>query len=156
MNKIIKIDGENKEDSEINTLNTSNMNLCKIFPIEIVELIWKFVPLETKVWVSKEYYEKYHRLVIYPKIIIKYSSFIRYVVRENMYYVFQMHLNYYNDWLTLRNWKYQKQTFCNFADYVLFISSKNGKILYLLKEYEKEHCKNKHKNKRIKYTKWTN
>ena len=156
MNKIIEIDGGNKEDSKINVINNSIMNLCKIFPNEIIKLIWDFVPLETKVWVSKEYYEKYHRLVIYPKIILKYSSFIRYVVRENMYYVFQIHLNYYNDWLTMRNWKYQKQIFSNFADYVLFISSKNGKILYLLKGFEKEHHKNKHRNKRIKYNKWTN
>lgn len=134
----------------------SILYLYDLFPNEILELIWDFVPLETKVYVTKKYYEKYHEKILYPKIKPHYSSFIRYTVRENMYYVFQMHLNYYNLWLSMRNWKYQKQIFCNFADYVSFISSKNGKILYLLKDFEKEHDKNKHRNKRIKYNKWTN
>jgi len=100
MNKIIEIAKENKEAKE-NKQET--MELCQIFPGEILELIWKFVPLETKVFVTKDYYETYHESIIYPKIKPYYSSFIRYIVRENMYYVFQIHLNYYNDCLTMRN-----------------------------------------------------
>ena len=122
MNKIIEIDKENKQAKE-NKQET--MKLCQIFPLKILDLIWKFVPLEIKTCITKDYYETHHKLIIYPKIKLHYSSFIRYIVRENMYYVFQIHLNYYNDWLTMRNWKYQKQIFCNFADYVIFISSNN-------------------------------
>ena len=156
MNKLIQIYEVSKENKQAKENKQETMKLCQIFPLEILDLIWKFVPLEIKTCITKDYYETYHKLIIYPKIKLHYSSFIRYIVRENMYYVFQIHLNYYNDWLTMRNWKYQKQIFCNFADYVIFISSKNGKILYILKEFEKEHHKNKHRNKRIKYNKWTN
>jgi len=136
--------------------NKSIIHLYTIFPPEIILIIWKYVSLQTKVYITKENYEKYHRLVIFPKIRPYYSSFVRYVVNQNMWYVFQTHLNYYNEWLCMRNWKYKKQIFCNFTDYVLFVSSKNGKLLYLLKGFEKEHHKNKHRNKKDKYTKWTN
>jgi hypothetical protein len=131
------------------------MNLYTLLPSEIVEKIWNFLPLESKVLVLKKYYEKYHSKVILPKIT-NYDGYMRFVIRNNYSYLFKMNLNYYDSWVSKRNWKYKKQIFCNFADYIYFLTSNQPKIYYILKEFEKIHQKNKHKNIKHKYIKWSN
>ena len=131
------------------------MNLYEVLPVELIEIIWKYIPMSCKALLTKEQYETYHEEYILSNIQ-NYSGFIRYVIRENMYYVFRIHLNYDHNWKAQRSWKYKKQTYCDFAEYVYFYSTKYPRIHYLLKEFEKVKRKNKHRKMKSKYIIWTN
>ena len=131
------------------------MNLYEILPQELIDIIWNYIPMSCRALLTKEEYEKYHEEYILSNIR-NYGGFIRYVIRENMYYVFKIHLNYYNTWKAKRSWKYQRQIFCDFADYVYFYSTKYPRIHYLLKEFENQKRKNKHRKMKSKYITWTN
>lgn len=135
------------------------MNLYEIFPSEIIEIIWNYIPTSKKALLTKECYEEYHEEHILPKIT-NYHGFMRYVIRNNMNYVFNIHLNYYGSWIAKRNWRYGKQIFCDFSEYINFYSIKFPKIHYILrefeKEFEKEKRKNKHRKMKSKYILWTN
>ena len=48
--------------------------LYNFFPQELVEKIWNYLPITTKVWTNKYYYEKYHYDLIYPKLKLNYNA----------------------------------------------------------------------------------
>ena len=138
--------------------------LYEIFPPEIIEIIWNYVPNTTKVWVSKYYYEKYHYELIYPKLKLNYNSYMRFIIRNQYIYLMQINIKeHYVTWCNkIINLKYKQKTFPRYIDYVKNLSLENNsnKIYNLLKNYENNNNSNKSlkSNRKIKhkYNKWNN
>ena len=58
-------------------------------PQELKDIIWSFVDITVKVWVTKEYYEKYHNKIILKKIPDFYN-YMNYVIIKKHNYVFSI------------------------------------------------------------------
>ena len=138
--------------------------LCKIFPQEILEKIWDYIPNSSKVWVNKYYYEKYHYSLVYPKLKLNYNSYMRFIIRNEYLYLMKINIQeHYDVWSNkIVNIKYKKHTFPKYVDYIKSLSLENNsnKIYSLLKSYENRNKINKSlkSNRKIKYkyNKWTN
>lgn len=138
--------------------------LHKIFPQEILEKIWFYIPNSTKVWSDKYYYEKYHVSLIYPKLKLNYKSYMRYIIRNEYLYLMKINIiDHYDMWCSkIVNIKYKKHTYPKYIDYIKSLSLENNsnKIYSLLKNYENTNKTNKSlkSNRKIKYkyNKWSN
>ena len=144
------------------------MLLYQIFPSEIIEIIWNYIPISIKVWVSKTYYEKYHYSIIYPSLKLNYNSYMRWVIRNQYIYLMKINVvEHYSLWSSkLVNIKYKNKTYPMYISYIktLALENNSNKIYSLIKNYEKENEKNNKtnkslkSNKKIKYKKnqWSN
>ena len=140
------------------------MLFYKIFSIEVIEMIWSYIPISTKVWISKECYEKYHYSIIYPKLKLRYHSYMRYVIKNQCSYLMKINLNeHYAIWCNkLVNIKYKDKTYPTYISYIKMLALENtsNKIYSLIKNYEKNNKINKSLklNRKIKHKKnqWSN
>lgn len=138
--------------------------LYQIFPQEILEKIWFYIPNSNKVWISKYYYEKYHYTLIYPKLKLNYNSYMRFIIRNEYLYLMKINIQeHYYVWCSkIVNIKYKKSTYPKYVDYIKTLSLENScnKIYNLLKNCENTNKTNKSlkSNRKIKYkyNKWTN
>ena len=141
------------------------MNLCQIFPPEILEIIWSFLPEESKAFVSISYYKKYHKLYIYPMLKPRYDSYMRFVIRNNYLFLMKQNLtDHYEKWIKSYNWHYRQETYTTYIHYLLTISIEynSQSIINLLRETIKKNSKinkkqlNQNKTIRRKYNTWSN
>lgn len=141
------------------------MKLYKIFPPEILEIIWDFLPEKSKAFVTKSYYEKYHKLYIYPLLKPRYDSYIRFVIRNKYLFLMEQNLtDHYQSWITLYNWRYRQETYTSYIHYLLTMSFEynSQSIINLLRETIKKNSKinkkqlNQNKTIRRKYNTWNN
>lgn len=141
------------------------MKLYEIFPPEILEIIWSFLPEESKAFVSRAYYKKYHKLYIYPMLKPRYDSYIRFVIRNQNLFLMQQNLtDHYERWIKSYNWRYRQETYTTYIHYLLTISIEynSQSIINLLRETIKKNSKinkkqlNQNKTIRRKYNTWSN
>ena len=141
------------------------MKLYKIFPREILEIIWDFLPEKSKAFVTKTYYEKYHKLYIYPLLKPRFNSYIRFVIRNNYLFLMEQNLiDHYETWIKLYNWSYKQETYTTYIHYLLTASIEynSQSIINLLRETIKKKSKinkkqlNQNKTITQKYNTWSN
>lgn len=141
------------------------MKLCEIFPSEILEIIWNFLPNKSKVFVTKSYYNKYHKLYIYPMLKPRFDTYIRFVIRNKYLFLMEQNLkDHYEKWIKLYNWHYREETYTTYIHYLLTISIEYNSqpIINLLRETIKKNSKinkkqlNQNKTIRRKYNTWSN
>lgn len=141
------------------------MKLCEIFPQEILEIIWGFLPEKSKAFVTKTYYEKYHKFYIYPMLKPRYDSYMRFVIRNQYLFLMEQNLtDHYERWIKLYNWRYKQETYTTYIHYLLTISIEynSQSIINLLRETIKKNSKknkkqlNQNKTIRRKHNTWSN
>ena len=133
-------------------------------PDEIVTIIWSYVCNENKIFINKEYYLKYNYLI--DNIIDygsygRYESYIRDIIRLDFIFVFTQILERkYTFFLRIRNYKYNNVIYSNFLMFLLYFCNKNNaqkcsnliNLQLSLSGLKKE----RRKNNRLKYNKWSN
>ena len=138
--------------------NKLNMELLNLLPNEILVLIWSYVDIKQKIWVTKSYYEKYHKLIL-PDIP-RFNSYMHFIIRNKYDYLFNIMLkDNYTLWINKKKWPYKEIIFNNYLDYLLYLCNKSNasKLKEILANYKKSNINvNKYKIKRTNYNRWTN
>ena len=148
--------------------NTSKINIKfdqKVFfqnlnklPIEIIDIIKKYMPRLTFVFLNKEYYIKYHYLFT-ESIKSKSENYIRTMIRQDNDFVIN-NLFYESSikWISMHNYYYKDCIYMNYLYFLLHYSIDNDseKCVKLLNNLIKElgFKKNQHKKKTIRYIRW--
>ena len=154
-------------NSNINTTSgstlgsTSNSTTCLyyILPAEMVLHIWSFIPNETRVWLTKEYYEKYHKECILPLLKPRFDTYIRYIIRKKHEYLIKIQLkDNYDMWIKKYNWEYKNYIHTTYIHYLLYLcrNYNSNKIYNIIKNYKKNNSLKLNKSIKGKYNKWTN
>ena len=136
-------------------------NYIQYLPDEILNIIWNYLNPIHKIFINKDYYNKFNYLI--DNLISKgrYESYIRDVVRNDSNFIFKNILNrQFNNWLQISDYKYNNIIYSNYILFLLFFSNKNNSNkcnnqinLQLQLSGLK---KNWYKNNRIKYNQWSN
>lgn len=99
------------------------LNLISLLPQEIKEIIYNFIPMEQKCYLTKNLFVDYYKKKI--KNIPLYQSYIRYIIRNNHVFIFNLNLhNNYKHWFNLKNWNYNNR---NYKNYILYIKDYTNK-----------------------------
>ena len=115
-------------------------------PLEIKEIIWSYVDVSKKVWVSKYYYEKYHNTLILINIP-DLKKYMTYIIIKNDNYIFNM---IYQE----KRQYWQKPWYMHnmsYPTYEMFLKAKaeqhkNTFVSQLIKENNKTRLKEKKKH----------
>jgi hypothetical protein len=100
-------------------------------PDEIKNIVWEYIPLVTKAFVTKENYLKYHNLMFSSSL--QKDSYIRDMIKRDNDFVFNQLMNdYYYRWIKIKNYLYNNSIYLN---YIYFIRD------YCV-EQESTKCKN--------------
>lgn len=111
------------------------MDIVAKLPDELKEIVWSYVDIETKVWVSKYYYEKYHNTIIL-KNIPNFNKFVLSLIIKKHNYIFAIIYSCMNKtWKYPTRWNYQNETFLTYQSFLKYKADKydNQYILELLK-----------------------
>lgn len=112
------------------------LNNISFLPQEIKEIIYYFIPIEQKCYLTKKIFVNYYKEKI--KTIPIYESYIRYVIRNNHIFIFDLNMLYnYNHWFNLKNWKYNNRIYKNYLMYINEYANKQNKhnLYQILKKY---------------------
>jgi hypothetical protein len=129
------------------------MDIVKKLPPELTEIVWSYVDIETKVWVSKYYYEKYHNTVILKNIPNINKYIISLIIKKDNY-IFDIIYNYTKTtWKYPTQWNYRNETFLTYEAFLKYKAEtyNNRYVLELLKGKK---SKKEYKDKKNKYLGW--
>lgn len=131
------------------------MYIVQFLPSEIQEIIWSYIGNNTKVWLNKYYYEKYHNSLILVNIP-DLHKYINYIVIKKHNYIFRIiYRDRYLNWQRHSKINYTNLFFTNYEEYIKYISQKyeNNYINELIKERQRGKTQFKEKKK---YLSWRN
>ena len=103
------------------------------FPNEIKEIIYYYIPIEVKMNLTKQcFIDNYKKKIT---ILPNYDSYIRYLIRNNHYFIFKLNFNINkNNWFNLKNWNENRIKYKNYNEYLKSYSLKyNSNINELIK-----------------------
>jgi len=126
-----------------------------LLPDDMINIIFDFLPIRYKIFLTKEFYLKYHNKIY--KYISLYESYLKCIIRNDNSFAFSEiikdHLEKWNN-----HKKYSYKTY-KFGNYNFFVE-------YLIWEYNAKKCSDiwskknkergygKHKKNIIRYIKW--
>ena len=133
-------------------------NLNKL-NIELLDIIYSYIPKTVSVFLTKKNYIKYHHFIRNMIDMTKIEKYIRSMVRQDNDFVFERLLyENYKRWLNMRKYYYKE---CIYANYLNFLESyaidnESSKCRTLLiKLFEEEGLKkNQHKKNVVRYIRW--
>ena len=126
-------------------------------PEDLIQIIWEFLEPEIKVWINKEYYEKYHSVI--QIMIPRFDSFTRSMVRRDNDFTMQQIIqeNLWR-WIRIKKYFYEGRIYPNYMLFLLNYCVDNDAIKcknILYRELEKYGLsKNLHKKNRIRNIRW--
>ena len=119
-------------------------------PMEIKEIIWSYVDLKKKVWVSKYYYETYHNALILNSIP-DFKKYMNYIIIKNHNYIFniiyQERKNYWQ-----KKWYLHDMTFETYELYLKYKAEQYNNV-FVSELIKKENKKTRFKEKK-KHLTW--
>jgi len=124
-----------------------DMKYLKLLPWEIMEIIWYYLPITTKIRTKKVYYEKYHYLIY--KEIRNFDKYMLNIIQNKYKYLFKLVISEkYIEWIK------QPQYYCNFDSYttnilVMCDANKNPEFKSYIIHFKKETAINKLKEQEI-------
>jgi len=130
-------------------------------PYQLIEKIWHYLPMTTKIFISRNDYIENHNVLYDNKIIKSRDNYIRDMIRNDYDFVFNFIVKEsIYDWIRIRRIFYREIIYGSYLQYLMDLTvdhnaSKCRKILM----NEMSLCglsKNLSKKKRIKNSKWTN
>jgi len=129
-------------------------------PCELIDLIFDYLSIRVKIFLTKEFYYQYH-LHFYESILIRNKEcFIRFILRSDNYFVFKQLLSEnYEKWINnIKNYKYKNFSYKNYIyflkDFCIFNDS--FQCSNILCEFLKKHnlCQNQHKKNTVRNIRW--
>ena len=87
------------------------MDIVAKLPPELKVIVWSYVDINVKVWVSKHYYEKYHNVLILKKIPDFNKYIISLIIKNNNYIFDIIYNNMRKSWRRSTIKIYGNQTF---------------------------------------------
>ena len=96
-----------------------DMNYLNKLPWEIIEIIWYYLPIETKIRCRKVYYERYHYIILSK--IRRFDDYMVYIISKKYKFLFKLVLD--ECYLKLIN--------NNYCDSTLMYDSYTTKLLVL-------------------------
>ena len=131
-------------------------------PQELVDIIWDFVDLNTKIFVCKSYYLNYH-FKIPENLNIKFDCYLRNLIKFDCHFIFSLVLNEEKERIikiNKKNFSYRNSRYNNYLDYLKnliyeYQANKSQKIFLEWIHNNKDICKNSFKKKK-RDNKWTN
>lgn len=140
-------------------------------PIELIKIIFDFLPDHHKICLNKNYYEKFHYLT--RQLIINnflcgksagLESVIRDIIKKDHHYPFEKLINEnFNKWVSMKKYRYKSLLFSNYIYFLIYYCNENSSIACLNKlmtndNYIKTFGINKKQHKNIINTsiRWTN
>jgi hypothetical protein len=129
-------------------------------PNELIDSIYVFIPMKTKVFLSRTFYTYNHYLVRNYVSKGNMESYIRDTIRRDNDFVFFQILNEnFIKWIfEIRNYKYKNIIFQNYLYFVkeFCLINESMKCRNVLNDFIKKHdlCKNEHKKNPRRNTRW--
>ena len=130
-----------------------DISLLDQLPEDMIRVIGDFLPIQTRIWLSRKEYVQYRCTIGIP---YSFDSYIRRVIRNDYDFILQIQFNKnYKTWRKGNPWYYKNYTLPSYLDYLNFLcieheSQKCRKIV-------KEKRKRKHKKIRIRNNNtWSN
>lgn len=131
-------------------------------PVEIKKYIFLYIDNNTLMWINKDYYKKYHKLLINSSNIRKNKneySFIRHIIKKDYDFVFEENLfENFNKWILKKKIYHGYLIYANYIYFLLnyCIEEKSPKCKNILVETMKSkglyhNIKNKQIYKIIRY-----
>lgn len=95
-------------------------------PLEIKEIVYYYIPDNVTSNFTKksfiEYYEKKRKIIPY------YNSYIRYLIRNNHEFIFNLNLEINSKhWFNLKYWKYENKIYSSYLTYLKQYTNKQNK-----------------------------
>ena len=109
-------------------------------PGEIKKYIFLYIDYNTLMWINKDYYKKYHKLLIKSPNIIKNKneySFIRHIIKKDYAFVFEENLlENFNKWILKKKIYHGYLIYANYIYFLLnyCIEEKSPKCKNILVE----------------------
>ena len=130
------------------------MDIVKQLPQELKEIVWSYVSLIIKIWITKECYEKFHSTLILP-YIPDFNKYITYIIIKKDNYIFDV---IYKE--KKPHWQRQyRQNNTKFKTYELFIKNKaeqyeNHYVINTIKQSNKSKLNKTVFKEKRKYLTW--
>jgi hypothetical protein len=131
-----------------------NFILEDIFPIELIRIIKKYIPIPILVYLNKYYYLKYHYSI--KRYIIKdqFENYVRNIIKRDYSLVFsQIFKENVKKWILLKKYNYKNNIYSNYIYFLLDLCLENESTncQNIIKKYLKESglSKNQHKKNTI-------
>jgi hypothetical protein len=126
------------------TPHSFNMNYLYLLPWEIMEIIWYYLPITTKIRTKKKYYERYHYLIY--KNIRFFDLYMRDIIQHRCRYVFKLIVSEcYIKWTNGQPYYHLSGNFDSYMTNILAIcdAKKNPEFKRYLIYFNKEIAENK-------------
>ena len=120
----------------------------KLLPWEIIEIIWYYLPITTKIRMKKKYYERYHYL-IYPQIRF-FDSYMHKIINLRYKYLFKLVLSEcYLEWSSNQQYYHLSGNFDSFITNLLVMcdANKNPEFKMCIIYFKREVAENKLKER---------
>uniref|UniRef100_A0A6C0E2E1 F-box domain-containing protein n=1 Tax=viral metagenome TaxID=1070528 RepID=A0A6C0E2E1_9ZZZZ len=131
-----------------------------ILPTELKNQILEYLPLRYAVFLNKQTYFMYHKLIKKWIPTTSYDNYIRFIVRNDYNVCFQQLINdNYKSWIKLKKYKYNNiiySSYCNFLNCYCIENQSNkcrAIVLHFLSENQGI-SKNQHKNNSYIHIRW--
>jgi hypothetical protein len=135
-------------------------NIDKL-PIEMVDIIYSYIPKTVTVFLNKQNYIENHHLIRTLINKVNIEKYIRMMVRQDNEFVFhQLLIENAHRWINMNKYYYKECIYGNYLDfleeYAIEYESTNcrNKLLSFLEEQGLS--KNRHKKNTIRYIRWRN
>jgi hypothetical protein len=111
---------------QINIIKPDILKRVAILPDELINIIHKYIPTTTLVWLTKQHYNSYHRYVI-PKLLkIDRDSYMRHLLRNDFDILFNMQLRENAiKWKSSKKYIYKKKVYKNYFEFIWELSTEN-------------------------------
>ena len=94
-------------------------------PLELLEIIFSFIPNHYKVFINKKYYTKFNSLIMLR--IKNFNSYVRDLIRNDSIFPFTFLLNRnFNYWINSSKMEYSENIYSNYYSYLLEYARKNN------------------------------
>jgi len=137
-----------------------NIQLLQILPVDVLYIIYNYLPQSTIMWLTHKDYMKNHKYIKHLIPNKLYDNYIRNIIRKDCDFVFQFiikenYIHWFRHSFTYKNTKYP--TYTNFLhDLCIQNNSTNCKniILEYMNMSKTGFHKNQHKKNRNKNIRW--
>ena len=133
-------------------------NITKL-PEVLVDIVYEYIPLSTKIFLTRKKYCENHHLVKSYINKRQYENYIRALIRQDNHFSFKFVMDEnLLIWLHLRKYIYKD---CTYKNYIFFlhdycIDNESTKCRELIESFIEKLglCKNEHKKNITEYVKW--
>lgn len=105
------------------------MLLIQTLPIELLDIIFSYIPEHKKAHLNKKYFKKYHYLLKNYIINNRTEDYIRNMIKRDCDFIFSRLLEEnYNKWKKMSNYYYNSYEFYNYICFLCYFCEENDAV----------------------------